>query len=265
MATNIDNLISKIRLLFRKDKEPYLRLYHILGFYPKDLSIYREALRHRSCIPRTKDRRHINNERLEFLGDAVLGLVVADILYEKYTDQQEGFLTTLRSRIVKRETLNELAVKIGLDKLVAHSNKMVYAHNNYMNGNAFEAFVGAIYMDRGYDYCVAFMQNRVFNKHIDIDTLSKKEENFKSKLIEWAQHYQCQFEFVITEEKMGRNNTPQFYSEVRIEGVTCGKGFGFTKKESHQQAAQTAYKKVCSNVKFVNSLMEQKKKRMESA
>ena len=261
MASKIQKITCKLRLLFRKDKEPYLQLYYIMGFYPKDISLYRQALMHRSYIPKLQNPKHVNNERMEFLGDAVLSAIVADIIYGKYADQQEGFLTTLRSRIVKRDTLNELAVQLGLDKLVSHANHMVHAHNNYMNGNAFEALIGAIYLDRGYDYCVRFLKDKVFDTHINIDQMSQKEENYKSKLIEWAQHYQCQFEFMITSEKMGRNNTPQFYSEVRIEGVTCGKGFGFTKKESHQKAAQAAYKKVSTNVKFVNGLMEQKNKR----
>lgn len=261
MASKINKITCKLRLLFRKDKEPYLQLYQIMGFYPKNINLYRLALMHRSCVQKSQKSQHINNERLEFLGDAVLSAVVADIIYGKYAQEQEGFLTNLRSRIVRRESLNELAVKLGLDKLVNHANKMVPSHNNYMNGNAFEAFIGAIYLDLGYDYCVQFLKTKVFGIHINIDQISQKEENYKSKLIEWAQHYQCQFEFLITDQTMGRNNTPQFYSEVRIEGVPCGKGFGFSKKESHQKAAQAAYKRVSSNVKFVNGLMEQKKKR----
>lgn len=258
MHKTIDQCIDKIRLLFRKDKEPFLKLYDIMGFYPHNIGIYNVALIHRSCRNRTdvKQQKNLNNERLEFLGDALLSAVVADILYQRFKGQQEGFLTTLRSKIVKRETLNELAVNIGLDKLVKHSDHMGNAHNNNMNGNAFEAFLAAIYLDRGYDYCMAFMKDRIFAKYIDIDQMSKKEENYKSKLIEWCQLYQCAFDFVITNQKLEGGNAPKFYSEARIEGVVCGKGCGYSKKESHQQAAQSAYKKVKSNVGFVNQLIE---------
>ena len=262
MNLSIENTIDRVRLLLRKDKEPYLRLYNIMGFYPHDLSLYRVALMHRSTTSTNRKMRHVNNERLEFLGDAILGAVVADIVYDRYKKQQEGFLTTLRSKIVKRETLNELAVKIGLDKLVIHAERMIAAHNNYMNGNAFEAFIGAIYMDRGYEYCMYFMKERILQDFIDIDRMSNKEENYKSKIIEWCQHYQCQFDFVVTDEKMESGNAPKFFSEVRIEDVVCGKGTGYSKKESHQQAAQQAYRKVQSDVKFVNMLIDRRNQRI---
>jgi len=259
---SIENTIDHVRLLLRKDKEPYLRLYNIMGFYPHDLSLYRVALMHRSTTSTNRQMRHINNERLEFLGDAILGAVVADIVYDRYRNQQEGFLTTLRSKIVKRETLNELAVKIGLDRLVIHSDRLASSHNNYMNGNAFEAFMGAMYLDRGYDYCMYFIKERILGRYINIDKMSQKEENYKSKIIEWCQHYQCQFDFVITNEKMEAGNAPKFYAEVVIENVPCGKGVGYSKKESHQNAAQQAFMKVQSDVKFVNSIMDLRNQRI---
>lgn len=264
MNLTIENTIDRVRLLLRKDKEPYLRLYNIMGFYPHDLSLYRVALMHRSTTSTNRKMRHVNNERLEFLGDAILGAVVADIVYDRYRKEQEGFLTTLRSKIVKRETLNDLAVKIGLDKLVIHSERMVAAHNNYMNGNAFEAFMGAIYLDRGYDYCMFFMKERILQNFIDIDRMSTKEENYKSKIIEWCQHYQCLFDFVVTDEKMEAGNAPKFFAEVRIEGVVCGKGAGYSKKESHQSASLQAYRKVQSDVKFVNGLIDKRNQRVNA-
>ena len=262
MNLSIENAIDHVRLLLRKDKEPYLRLYSIMGFYPHDLSLYRVALMHRSTTSTNRQMRHINNERLEFLGDAILGAVVADIVYERYKDQQEGFLTTLRSKSVKRETLNDLAVKIGLDKLVIHSDRIASSHNNYMNGNAFEAFIGAIYLDRGYDFCMSFIKERILQYYINIDKMSQKEENYKSKIIEWCQRYQCQFDFVITNEKMEAGNAPKFYAEVVIEGLTCGKGTGYSKKESHQNASHQAFKKVQSDVYFVNSIMDRRNQRI---
>ena len=175
----IRNKIDKIRLSFLKDKEPYLNLYKIMGFYPHRLMLYQTALRHRSC--QGKQKSNLNNERLEFLGDAVLGAIVADILYNKYRNRQEGFLTTLRSKLVKRETLNQLAVQIGLDKLVLHSSHLHVTRNSSLNGNAFEAFIGAIYLDRGYKRCYQFMTERIFAHYLNIEKIANTEENFKSK------------------------------------------------------------------------------------
>lgn len=264
MNVKIANITDKIRLVFKKEKEPYLRIFSILGFYPHDISIYEDACRHRSCSNTRRKRNQISNERLEFLGDAVLESVVSDILYNRYEDKQEGYLTTLRSKLVKRETLNDLAVKIGLDKLVIHSDFVHNSHNSYMNGNAFEAFLGAIYIDRGYDYCMYFIKERIFGKYISIDQVAQKEENYKSKLIEWCQKYQFVFEFIIANEAMESGNTPKFQAVVKVEGQVCGKGTGYTKKESHQSAAKMAYAKVCSNVGFVNKLFELKRARQNA-
>lgn len=203
----------------------------------------------------------MSNERLEFLGDAVLESVVSDILYNRYQDKQEGYLTTLRSKLVKRETLNDLAVKIGLDKLVIHSDFVHNSHNSYMNGNAFEAFLGAIYLDRGYDYCMYFIKEHIFGRYINIEQMAQREENYKSKLIEWCQKYQFQFEFIIASEAMEGSNTPKFQAIVKVEDQVCGKGTGYTKKESHQSAAKVAYSKVSSNVNFVNKLFELRNQR----
>lgn len=249
----IRNKIDKIRLSFLKDKEPYLNLYKIMGFYPHRLMLYQTALRHRSC--QGKQKSNLNNERLEFLGDAVLGAIVADILYNKYRNRQEGFLTTLRSKLVKRETLNQLAVQIGLDKLVLHSSHLHVTRNSSLNGNAFEAFIGAIYLDRGYKRCYQFMTERIFAHYLNIEKIANTEENFKSMLIEWCQKGQLKVTFETTDE-FKEDNTPKFVSEVFIEGISCGKGSGYTKKESHQNASRSAIGKVKSDVGFVNKLFE---------
>lgn len=246
------NNIDKIRLSFYKDKEPYLNLYNIMGFYPHRLKLYQTALRHRSC--HDAGRGNVNNERLEFLGDAVLGAVVADILYKKYTKRQEGFLTTLRSKLVCRETLNQLAVTIGLDKLVLHSNNLQLTRHSSLNGNAFEAFIGAIYLDRGYRFCYQFMEEVIFAKYLDIEKISSTDANFKSKLIEWCQKHQLKIVFEVKETK--EDNASKFFSEVFIEGVFCGKGVGYSKKDSHQGAAHSALKKVQGDVGFVNKLFD---------
>ena len=216
-----------------------MQLRNILGFLPRDIRLYQTALMHKSLTLREKGEKHINNERLEYLGDAVLSAVVADILYQRYPNKQEGFLTTLRSKLVRRDTLNKLAVQMGLDKLVLYSGRATSAHNSYMNGNAFEAFFGAIYLDRGYEYCMSFARDVIFKKYINIEEVSKTEENYKSKLIEWCQKYQFEFKFDIVSQKILQDrNTPKFVSRVTIEGVYCGTGDGYSKKASHQKAAQ---------------------------
>ena len=177
------NEIDKIRLLFNKNRESYFCFYRILGFFPRDIQIYEQALLHKSTSLRSDKGKPINNERLEFLGDAILDAVVADIVYLHFEGKREGFLTNTRSKIVQRETLNKLAVEIGLDKLIKSSTR-TSSHNSYMYGNAFEAFVGAIYIDQGYDKCKIFLEEKIIKRYIDLDKLSRKEVNFKSKLIE---------------------------------------------------------------------------------
>lgn len=257
---DVSNIIDIVRLLFRKDKKPYLQLKKILGFYPHNIRVYQLALKHKSVAHFEREEmkakgiaksaadklacktQALNNERLEFLGDAVLGAVVADILYRHYANKQEGFLTNLRSKIVCRKSLNQLAVKLGLDKLVQHTGAVTTGHNSFMNGNAFEAFFGAIYLDRGYAYCYRFMEQQVFKRYINVDDLSRKEENFKSKFIEWCQKYQYQFNFDRKEKRDG--NVPKFFTTLNVEGIAVGKGQGYSKKESDQSAAKDALKHI---------------------
>ena len=163
----LHNEIDKIRLLFRKDRESYLCFYRILGFYPRNIQLYEQALLHKSTSVRSDKGRPLNNERLEFLGDAILDAIVGDIVYKRFEGKREGFLTNTRSKIVQRETLNKLAVEIGLDKLIKYSTRSS-SHNSYMYGNAFEAFIGAIYLDQGYERCKQFMEQRIINRYIDL-------------------------------------------------------------------------------------------------
>ena len=145
-----NDLIDRIRLPFRKDKELYLSLYNVIGFYPHDISHYKLALMHKSVMHRNKKGKPLNNERLEFLGDAILDATVGDIVYRHFPGKREGFLTNTRSKLVQRETLNRLANEMGINRLIMSSGRSS-SHNSYMGGNAFEALVGAIYLDRGYD------------------------------------------------------------------------------------------------------------------
>ena len=243
------NQIDKIRLLFRKDKESYFCFYKILGFYPRNIQLYQQALLHKSTSIRSEKRRPLNNERLEFLGDAILDAIVGDIVYKHFEGRREGFLTNTRSKIVQRETLNKLAVEIGLDKLVKYSTRSS-SHNSYMYGNAFEAFIGAIYLDQGYERCKRFMEEKIFKNYIDLDKMSRKEVNFKSKLIEWSQKSKVEVSFELIEQFLDEDYNPMFHTEIRIEGISAGKGTGYSKKESQQNAAQAALKKIKNDASF---------------
>lgn len=243
------NQINKIRLLFHKDRESYLCFYKILGFYPRNIQLYQQALLHKSTSIRSEKGRPLNNERLEFLGDAILDAIVGDIVYKHFEGRREGFLTNTRSKIVQRETLNKLAVEIGLDKLVKYSTRSS-SHNSYMYGNAFEAFIGAIYLDQGYDRCKHFMEEKIFKNYIDLDKMSRKEVNFKSKLIEWSQKSKVEVSFELIEQFLDEDYNPMFHTEIRIEGISAGKGTGYSKKESQQNAAQAALKKIKNDAAF---------------
>ena len=243
------NQIDKIRLLFRKDKESYFCFYKILGFYPRNIQLYQQALLHKSTSIRSEKGRPLNNERLEFLGDAILDAIVGDIVYKHFEGRREGFLTNTRSKIVQRETLNKLAVEIGLDKLVKYSTRSS-SHNSYMYGNAFEAFIGAIYLDQGYERCKRFMEEKIFKNYIDLDKMSRKEVNFTSKLIEWSQKSKVEVSFELIEQFLDEDYNPMFHTEIRIEGISAGKGTGYSKKESQQNAAQAALKKIKNDASF---------------
>lgn len=223
--------------------------YKILGFYPRNIQLYQQALLHKSTSIRSEKGRPLNNERLEFLGDAILDAIVGDIVYKHFEGRREGFLTNTRSKIVQRETLNKLAVEIGLDKLVKYSTRSS-SHNSYMYGNAFEAFIGAIYLDQGYERCKRFMEEKIFKNYIDLDKMSRKEVNFKSKLIEWSQKSKVEVSFELIEQFLDEDYNPMFHTEIRIEGISAGKGTGYSKKESQQNAAQAALKKIKNDASF---------------
>lgn len=247
------NQIDKIRLLFLKDRESYFCFYKILGFFPRNIRLYEQALLHKSTSIRSEKGRLLNNERLEFLGDAILDAIVGDIVYKHFEGRREGFLTNTRSKIVQRETLNKLAVDIGLDKLVKYSTRSS-SHNSYMYGNAFEAFIGAIYLDQGYERCKRFMEKKIFKNHIDLDKLSRKEVNFKSKLIEWSQKNKVEVSFELIEQFLDGDYNPMFHTEVRIASISAGKGTGYSKKESQQNAAQTALNTIKEDAAFKEQL-----------
>ena len=256
----LNNFIDRIKLSFRKDKELYFSLYEILGFYPHNISHYKMALMHKSIMHRNSKGKPVNNERLEFLGDAVLDAVVGDIVYQHFPGKREGFLTNTRSKLVQRDTLNKLAQEMGINQLVL-SNGHSSSHNSYMGGNAFEALVGAIYLDRGYDACMKFMQKRILAKMINIDKVAYKEVNFKSKLIEWSQKNRVKLEFVMLGQEKDKNGSPVFTYQVVMEGVKGGEGKGYSKKESQQLASKLTLERLRKEPQYIDSVFTAKANR----
>lgn len=258
------NITDKIRLLFRKDKEPYLCFYKMLGFYPRNIEIYQQALLHKSSSIKAGKGRLLNNERLEFLGDAILDAIVADIVYKKFEGKREGFLTNTRSKIVQRETLNRVAVEIGLDKLIKYTTRQS-SHNSYMCGNAFEALIGAIYLDRGYRACKKFMEERIINQYLNLEKISRKEVNFKSKLIEWSQKNKFCVEFNLIEQSLDSDQNPIFETQITVENIPAGTGKGYSKKESQQEAAHATLAKIKGDPQFIDAIFAAKAEREKAA
>ncbi len=256
----INNLIDRMKLPFRKEKELYSSLYDILGFFPHDINLYKQALMHRSMARRNDKGRPVNNERLEFLGDAILDAIVGDIVFRHFEGKREGFLTSTRSKIVQRDTLNRLANEIGVSKLIVSSGHMS-SHNSYMEGNAFEALVGAIYLDRGYQACMHFMQERILSHVINIDKVAYKEINFKSKLIEWCQKNKVKLRFDLVEQRRDNSNSPVFVYKAVIEGIEGGRGEGYSKKESQQAASKAALQSLRRKPQYIDAVFAAKTER----
>ena len=248
--------LKTIRLFFHPKKESYFALKKILGFFPNDISFYEEALLHKSSSRENSRGIYRNNERLEFLGDAILDAVIADIVFKKFKHQNEGFLTNTRSKIVKRESLDRISCNLGLNKLII-SSLHTHTQKNHVLGNALEAFIGAIYLDQGYRKTYHFVEKKIIAAYINIDSLAKKEVNFKSKLLEWCQKYRVQLDFQLLEYFIDKENNPVFQSQLLLNGVISGFGTGYSKKESHQQAAYEALKKIKSSKNFVQNVLNQ--------
>lgn len=253
----LSNLIDRMKLPFRKDKELYLSLRQIIGFYPHDIGYYKLALMHKSMFKRNAKGKPVNNERLEFLGDAILDATVGDIVYRHFPGKREGFLTNTRSKLVQRETLNRLAQEMGINQLIL-SNGRSSSHNSYMGGNAFEALVGAIYLDRGYDACMKFMRKRILTQMINIDKVAYKEVNFKSKLIEWSQKNRVRIDFRVLSQEKDKTGSPVFKYQVMLETVEGCTGTGFSKKESQQMASKLTLERLRKEPQFIDQVFAAK-------
>lgn len=206
----------------------------ITGFSPSNLSLYKLAILHTSRAKENNGFRE-SNERLEYLGDAILGAAVADYLFKKYPFQDEGFLTEIRSRIVNRDALNLLARKIGIHLIVQFDQKNAQLQRVVL-GNTLEAIVGAVYLDKGYLRCKKFVIDKLVQPHFNLDVVVQTNPNHKSKIIEWAQREGKSVRFEMLEIKKDRNQK-EFSIQVFIDEVAQGTGHGFTKKKAEQDAA----------------------------
>ena len=250
----LSNVISLIKLLFIKDKELYVFIHRVTGFYPRDIRPYQLAMVHRSKPVKMPDGRWANNERLEFLGDAVLDLVVADFLYATYPEHHEGFLTSTRAKIVQRESLNRIGNTLHLD---SHVRAMMHSssHNSYLCGNALEALVGAVYLDQGYNRCRKFIINRLIKKNFDLNDLVKTEQNFKSRLIEWTQKYRVTIEFELVDTYTDADKNPVFRTAIILGGIFASDAVGYSKKESHQSASKKALDRLQHDQQFCEQVL----------
>ena len=235
--------------LYLSPNRKYIRkLKNILGFVPGNLKLYRMAFRHKSVATTIKEGVKNSNERLEFLGDAVLGSVVAELLFKLYPYKDEGFLTEMRSKIVSRANLNKLSRKLGFDKLIQYDARMIHYPNKQgsLLGDAFEALVGAVYLDKGYRFTKEFLWIRIIKPHVDIHLLENTETNFKSRLIEWCQQEGKEVSFVQVDNPIGES-VKMFSIEVTVGGEPCGLGRDFNKKSAEKLAAERA----CEHLKIL--------------
>lgn len=237
-------LRKKIKDTFILDKREFQsRIKEIVGLSPSDITIYEKALIHRSATFTKKDGTKINNERLEFLGDAILDAILSDYLFKKFPDYDEGKLTKIRSRVVNRDVLNNLAVSMGIDGLlISHLNKNTKGKKLY--GDALEALIGSVFLDKGYQKTKEFIISRLLDRHLDLNLILSTERDYKSQVYQWAQKLNKQIDLTFLEEFDDENKIPWFYSTLRIDHEIFGQGSGQSKKVAEQLASYLAWLKI---------------------
>ena len=222
------------------DKALYDYIHNIFGFYPKNIALYRVAFTHKSVAAETVGNYHVSNERMEYLGDAVLSTAVADYLFRTYPTQPEGFMTEMRSRIVSRASLNKLSEKLGFGDYIRHTPD-VGSNAHSMGGNAFEALMGAIYLDRGFDFAKHIIIDRIVRIHIDLEQLQTTDVNFKSKLLEWSQKHKKNTAFKMLEE-LGDGHKKEFHVQIVIDGQPYADAIDRSIRGAEQLAAEKTWK-----------------------
>jgi len=232
-------LIQRIKLFSSPRKEFYLFLKDIIGVYPGNTRLYDIAFIHKSASVTDSMGNLINNERLEYLGDAILGAVVAEYVYKRFPQRGEGFLTQMRSKLVNRAFLTQLTNDTGLHKFIK-SRTVGNSSASNIYGDAFEALIGAIYLDKGYNKTKYIIIKRFLNEYVDLNKMEETDNNYKSQLIEWGQKNKREINFQTEEENLPNSKFSIFVSSVEVENEVKGKGYGSSKKESQQNAAQDA-------------------------
>lgn len=239
----VKRIVQRVKLFSSDRKEFYLFLKDLLGFYPRNLKLYDLAFIHKSASTYDSQGNFVNNERLEFLGDAILGSIIADFLYNRFPQKDEGFLTKTRSKLVNRSFLTKLTFDMGLNVFI-DSNTTKNVEKSHIYGDALEALIGAIYLDKDYQTVKYFVTKRILSEFVNLSEIEQEDSNFKSQLIEWSQKNKREIEFETTENSDEKSKQPKFKAVVKIDNKTTGEGIGTSKKEAHQNAAKETLKKL---------------------
>lgn len=230
------------------DKQVFAsRLRDLLGFGTRNLRLYEAAFIHRSATYTLSDGRKINNERLEYLGDAILDAILSDYLFEKFPEAHEGFLTKIRSRIVNRDVLNQLAVSMGIDKILISNIGPGQVTRNLF-GDALEALIGAVFLDKGFKKTKELFISKVFNKYLDLEEIISTDTDYKSLVFEWVQKHKTNVSFSYNEEYDFEHKKSVFTSTLKINSEVFGTGQGSSKKEAEQDAAAKAWKRLHQDI-----------------
>jgi ribonuclease-3 len=234
----LNRIIRSEKYLFTPDKNFKKQLKNILGFMPRNFKLYQLAFIHKSASHFIFNNIRVNNERLEFLGDAILDSLVAEYLFNKFPDREEGFLTQTRSKIVNRDNLNHMAIKLGIGNMII--SKMSRDNHKSVYGDTLEALIGALYLDKGYERTRKIVLERIIQSYININRLLETETDFKSRIIEWGQKKKKAVSFTSFEEIDEQSNTPVFITHLIVVDEIIGRGSGNSKKEAEQNAARQA-------------------------
>ncbi|HAP01296.1 MAG TPA: ribonuclease III [Bacteroidetes bacterium] len=225
--------------LFSLNRSFSSKVFHLTGYYPMNAQLYHLAFLHSSISSET----NLSNERLEFLGDAVLSLVVADYLFQKFPFRNEGYLTDLRSKMVSRNNLNNIAHRMGIEEMLQYNKQDTFLNKKSISGNALEALIGAVYLDHGYAGAQKFIMNKIIAQHIDIEDLEASEFNYKSKILEWAQKNEVKIEFTVLEETRDKRHS-FFKVALMVNGNETGIGEDNSKKIAEKKAAKEGFAKL---------------------
>ncbi|ABG58667.1 ribonuclease III [Cytophaga hutchinsonii] len=237
----LEKQLNILRNFFRKKEDKILaqKIRYVTGMWPGNLHLYQMAIVHTSAADENESGVKESYERLEYLGDSILGAVVAEYLFKRFPFKDEGFLTEIRSRIVNREILNQVGKDLGLSDIVVFNGSKGKQGHKSLYGDVVEAIVGAVYLDKGFENAKKFVLKKIVSSQIDVDAIIQNNKNFKSILLEWCQKENKKLEFVIIEES-GHRHQKVFKAEVRVADESKGQGIGFSKKKAEQNAAEIA-------------------------